>query len=243
MRTRGRVGPRGGSMQIQRSARALLPGVGCWALAAPASAQAAGGRTVEPLNQYAVSGRVTADQLARAGYDLNEVKSLGKKGGRLVIVATPSQARSLEAKGATVQALSNARAMAAPPSPLTTPTHGYDVFRPWSLKPAACPNRCSTPLVPLKNWYHDLASRYPDIIKEETIGHSVLGQPIKAYKMTQDARALRDGARPVTLFESTQHAREWISAEVNRRLFEWFVNHRRDRDVKQLLGKNEVWFI
>src|SRR3954449_4392466 len=243
MRTRGRVGPRGGSMQIQRSARALLAGMAALAVAGPASAQAAGGRTVEPLNQYAVSGRVTADQLARAGYDLNEVKSLGKKGGRLVIVATPQQAAQLRDKGATVQALSNARAMAAPPSPLTNPTHGYDVFRPWSLKPAPCPGTCSTPNVPLKAWYHDLASRYPDIVKEETIGQSVLGQPIKAYKVTADAKYLRDGSRPVTLFESTQHAREWISAEVNRRLFQWFVDHHRDRDVKRMLATNEVWFM
>ena len=26
------------------------------------------------------------------------------------------------------------------PDPLTDPTHGYDVFRPWSLKPAPCPH-------------------------------------------------------------------------------------------------------
>jgi hypothetical protein len=229
-------------MQLQRSARALLAGLVALAVAGPAGAQAAGGRSVEPLNQYSISGKIDREQLARDGYDLNEGAPTGKRGKR-VIVATPSQARELRDKGVTVEALSDARAMAAPPSPLTNPTHGYDVFRPWSLKPAACPNRCTTANVPLKNWYHDLASRYPDIIKEETIGRSVLGQPIKAYKMTQDARALRDGARPVTLFESTQHAREWISAEVNRRLFEWFVDHRRDRDVKQLLGKNEVWFI
>ena len=121
--------------------------------------------------------------------------------------------------------------------------HGYDVFRPWSLKPAPCPDTCATPNVPLKKWYHDLASRYPELVKEETIGQSILGQPIKAFKLTAGARSTRDGSRPVTLFESTQHAREWISAEVNRRLFAWFIDHRADRDVKQLLQQNEVWFI
>jgi hypothetical protein len=229
-------------MHIHRSAPALLAGVAALAVAGPATAQAAGGHRVEPLNQYAISGRVTADQLARAGFDLNEGKALGKHGKR-VIVATPDQARALRDKGATVEALTDARAMAAPASPLTDPTHGYDVFRPWSLTPAPCPTRCATPDVPLKDWYHDLASRNPDIVKEETIGTSVLGQPIMAYKLTADAGTVRDGTRPVTLFESTQHAREWISAEVNRRLFAWFVDHRRDRDVKQLLAANEVWFI
>ncbi|MET0603553.1 MAG: M14 family zinc carboxypeptidase [Baekduia sp.] len=228
-------------MQITRTARALLAGVAASTVLGVGAAHAAD-RTVEPLNQYAVSGRVTTDQLARAGYDLNEVKAIGKT-GKLGIVATPAQAQSLRDKGATVQALSEARTMAAPPSPLTDPTHGYDVFRPWSLKPAPCPNRCATPNVPLKKWYHDLAARYPEIVKEETIGTSVLGQPIKAYKITEGARSTRDGAKPVTLFESTQHAREWISTEVNRRLFAWFIDHRRDRDIKKLLRTNEIWFI
>src|SRR3954471_5589645 len=242
MRTRGRSGPRGGSMQIHRRARALAAGVAALAAVGSAATAQAADRTVEPLNQYSISGKVDTDALARAGFDLNEGGAL-TKGGKRVIVATPQQAAQLRDKGTTVQALSDARAMAAPPSPLTNPTHGYDVFRPWSLKPAPCPGTCSTPLVPLKKWYHDLASRYPELIKEETIGQSVLGQPIKAYKLTQDARDLRDGARPVTLFESTQHAREWISAEVNRRLFAWFIDHRRDRDVKRLLSTNEVWFM
>jgi hypothetical protein len=228
-------------MQVTRTARGLLAGIAALTVLGVGSAHAAD-RTVEPLNQYAVSGRVTTDQLARAGYDLNEVKAIGKS-GKLGIVATPAQAQSLRDKGATVEPLSEARKMVAPPSPLTDPTHGYDVFRPWSLKPAPCPNRCTTPSVPLKKWYHDLASRYPEIVKEETIGTSVLGQPIKAYKITEGARYTRDGAKPVTLYESTQHAREWISAEVNRRLFAWFVDHRRDRAVKRLLRTNEVWFI
>jgi hypothetical protein len=228
-------------MQVTRTARGLLAGVAALTVLGVGSAHAAD-RTVEPLNQYAVSGRVTTDQLARAGYDLNEVKAIGKT-GKLGIVATPEQAQSLRDKGATVEPLAEARKMVAPPTPLTNPTHGYDVFRPWSLKPAPCPTRCATPNMPLKKWYHDLASRYPEIVKEETIGTSVLGQPIKAYKITEGARYTRDGAKPVTLYESTQHAREWISTEVNRRLFAWFIDHRHDRDIKRLLRTNEVWFI
>jgi hypothetical protein len=223
-------------------ARGLVAGllaVAAGATVSTTAAQAAS-RTIEPLNQYAVSGKITTEQLAREGFDLHEVVS---KNGKLTIVATPAQAKSLEAKGATVQPLSSARTMAAPSSPLTNPTHGYDVFRPWSLKPAPCPTTCTTPNVPLKKWYHDLARRYPEYVKELTIGRTVLGQPIKAYKVTYGARWTRDGSKPVTLYESTQHAREWISAEVNRRLFQWFLDHRRDRDVKRLLNHNEVWFI
>src|SRR4051812_40288566 len=105
MRTRGRVGPQGGSMQVHRTARALLAGLAAsTVLATGASVAHAAGRTVEPLNQYAVSGRVTTDQLARAGYDLNEIKAIGNT-GKLGIVATPAQAQALRDKGATVQAL------------------------------------------------------------------------------------------------------------------------------------------
>jgi Zinc carboxypeptidase/Immune inhibitor A peptidase M6 len=228
-------------MNKSRWARGVTAGLAALVAAATTTTAAqAAGQPVEPLNQYEVSGKITTDQLARAGFDLHEVVS---RDGKLTIVATPAQAKSLEAKGATVQPLSEARTMAAPATPLTQPTHGYDVFRPWSLKPAACPGTCATPNVPLKQFYRDLARRYPELVKEETIGTSLLGQPIKAYKVTYGARWTRDGSKPVTLFESTQHAREWISAEVNRRLFSYFLEHRRDREVRRLLERNEVWFI
>ena len=91
-------------MHIRTKARGWLAGVAAFTLLAVGTAQAAGDRTVEPLNQYAVSGRVTTDLLARAGYDLNEVKAIGKT-GKLGIVATPAQAQALRDKGATVVAL------------------------------------------------------------------------------------------------------------------------------------------
>jgi hypothetical protein len=59
--------------------------------------------------------------------------------GKFMIVARPSQAAQLAKDGATVTApFGVARALAAPPSPLT---HGYNVYRPWSLTPAPCPGR------------------------------------------------------------------------------------------------------
>ena len=107
-------------MHIRTKARGWLAGVAAFTLLAVGTAQAAGDRTVEPLNQYAVSGRVTTDLLARAGYDLNEVKAIGKT-GKLGIVATPAQAQALRDKGATVVALTHARTTSAPAVPLTNP--------------------------------------------------------------------------------------------------------------------------
>jgi hypothetical protein len=230
-----------------RYARRAIPAhvvVGMLVLLAAGPAAAGGRKTVEPLNQYVVSGKVDTDALARAGFDMREASVTGKK-GRFYIVATPSQASQLSKEGATVTApFGVAREFEQPPPPpLAQPTHGFNVFRPWSLKPAPCPGTCSTPLVNLKTQYHRLAQDNADVVKEEVIGKTVLGQPIMAYKVTKDAGSVRDGTRPATLFNSTQHAREWIATEVERRLFTYFLEHKRDNDIKKLLKDRELWFV
>jgi Zinc carboxypeptidase/Immune inhibitor A peptidase M6 len=230
-------------MRVGRHAILALVVVGLLGLLGAGPAMA-GGKIVEPLNQYLVSGKVDTDALARAGFDMQEASVTGKK-GKFFIVATPSQAAELGKTGATVTApFGLARSFEQPPpAPLAQPTHGYDVFRPWSLKPAPCPGTCSTPLVNLKTYYHQLAVANPDVVKEEVIGHSVLGQPIMAYKVSQNARHERDGSDPAVLYNSTQHAREWIATEVERRLFTYVVAHKGDKDIKKLLGSREVWFV
>ena len=78
----------------------------------------------------------------------------------------------------------------------------------------------------LKTYYHRLAAENPSVVKEEVIGKSVLGQDIMAYKVTQGAKGNPDGSRPAVLYNSTQHAREWISTEVERRTFKYVVDQR-----------------
>src|SRR3954451_10224106 len=225
---------------VGSSLRALVVLAICGAaFAVPASAQA-------PLNQYVVSD-ASQKALVDAGIDRRETGAVPGRPGATVIVATPAQADQLRGRGAPVKPLtgvSKARTRGSSRArKLVQPSHGYDVFRPWSLKPAACPGTCSTPFQPLKNWYHGLAVKYPDIIKEKIIGRSVTGQPIPAYKITKDARRVTDGTRPAVLYDSTQHAREWIATEVERRLFRYFVRHRNDSDVKSLLRSTELWFV
>src|SRR4051794_11875834 len=91
---------------------------------------------VEPLNQYVVKG--DTNELAQLGYDVVEGDGSG-------IVATPSQADALEAKGFDVKPLGkeNTTSVAAAAIPLADPTWGYDVYRPWNLKPAPCQTVCS----------------------------------------------------------------------------------------------------
>ena len=232
-------------MHMRRFAQAAVAAVGLAAMAATPAA-AAGTKQIEPLNQYVVSGKINPEDLARAGYDLTEGGLPGHKSG-WVITATATQADSLEAKGATVRPLGRERTAAvAAPDPLTPPTHGYNVFRPWSLTPAPCPQTCATPNIPLKQWYADLAAHNTDVVKAYVIGKSVLGQDIVAYKVTKNARHEKDGSRPAVVYNATQHAREWISAEVERRLFKYVVENKDQTSgnkVKDLLAKNELWFV
>ena len=180
-------------MHMRKGAGAALAVVGLTALVAASPASAQGAKKLEPLNQYVVSGRINPEDLARAGYDLTEGGLKGHKSG-WVITATAKQADSLEAKGATVRPLGRERTAAvAAPSPLTPPTHGYNVFRPWSLTPAPCPQTCATPNIPLKQWYADLAAHNTDVVKAYVIGKSVLGQDIVAC---HQERAPREGRQP-----------------------------------------------
>jgi len=174
-------------------------------LAVPASALAA---HPQPLNQYLVS-HINPKALQRAGYDMSEAVTPQAK-GKFAIVATPAQAAALRTKGAKVTApfgvtKQRPRTLRARASARTaaTLTHGYNVFRPWSLDPAPCPGICALPNIPLKDWYHQYADKFPSVVKDEVIGHSVQGQPIVAYKVTQGARGEVDASRPTVLFDST----------------------------------------
>ena len=67
-----------------------------------------------------------------------------------------------------------------------------------------------------------------------------------ALKAHRRARAAsRDGRRPAVLYSSTQHAREWIANEVNRRLMNQYIDGWRanDPEIKKLLKTTELWFV
>ncbi|MDA0179744.1 M14 family zinc carboxypeptidase [Solirubrobacter phytolaccae] len=215
-------------------------------LATPASGAT---KRLEPLNQYVVTGGDLA-QLGQLGYDLTEGGSARGQG----VVATPAEADELRAKGYTVTApYGEAKtSRAAPPDPFATdPTYGYDVFRPWHLKPAPCPGTCSGAVdgagqpINLQTWYERERAAHPDIVKKVVYGKSRYGQDLVAYKVSLNAHTLADGAKPVVWYETTQHAREWIATEVGRRLFGHVLAHATDTatDIPKLLRENELWFV
>ena len=70
---------------------------------------------------------------------------------------------------------------------------------------------------------YELARKNPQLTKLVKIGTTLKGREILALKVTQGARGQRDGSRPAVLFSATQHAREWIATEIDRRLMYHYV--------------------
>ena len=102
--------------------------------------------------------------------------------------------------------------------------------------------------MPLKTCYHDLARRNPDVVKEEVIGQSLLGQAdrgLQGHRRTRATCATARARRCSTT--STQHAREWIATEVEppavRVRPRQHKNATRGNDVKALLKTRELWFV
>src|SRR5262245_29281862 len=97
----------------------------------------------------------------------------------------------------------------------------------------------------IRDQLYAAARKNPQRVKLEVLGHTGQGREIIAVKLTQGAGEIPDGARAAVLYSSTQHAREWISTEVNRRLMNHFITRWRanDREVRKLLQTTELWFI
>jgi murein tripeptide amidase MpaA len=109
---------------------------------------------------------------------------------------------------------------------------GFEVFRPY-----AGPDG-------LQREFRTLAARNRKITKLMTIGQTTNGQDIIALKVTDNARKVRDGRRPAVLYLSAQHAREWITPEMTRRLATYVVDgYYEDRSIRRLLKTTELWFV
>ncbi|MGH9135338.1 MAG: M14 family zinc carboxypeptidase [Ilumatobacteraceae bacterium] len=109
---------------------------------------------------------------------------------------------------------------------------GYAVFRPYG-GPGG-----------LKEEFEQIAAAHPDITKLVTIGQTVQGQDIVALKVTHRANQIKDGRRPATLFSAAQHAREWITPEMVRRLAHHVVDgYGNDQEITKLVRRTEMWFV
>ncbi len=93
----------------------------------------------------------------------------------------------------------------------------------------------------LKEQYEAVAAANPKITKLVTIGQTVQGQDIIALKVTKDARYYKDGKKPSVLYLSAQHAREWITPEMTRRLMLYVVDgYGKDQAITRLLNEERA---
>ncbi len=88
------------------------------------------------------------------------------------------------------------------------------------------------------------ARAHPGLAKLVTVGKSLNGQNIYAVKVTKGARYLPDGRRPAVLYGGAQHAREWITPEMVRRLMHFYLDgYGTNTDVTKLINTTEMWFL
>jgi hypothetical protein len=177
----------------------------------------------------AYTAELTPEQLALVvdtGIDRHDVLTTpGSAPGsvRVQVVLGERAAKALIAQGVPLETRVSAdRAEQAAPA----------VFRPWSG-----PGGLREELV-------GLAQAHPDLVEQQVIGETVMGQEILAFRVTKDPSQVPDGRRPAVLYNSAQHAREWITPEMTRRLMHYVIDgYGSDPTLSELLDSTELWFV
>uniref|UniRef100_A0AAU3HUU0 Zinc carboxypeptidase n=1 Tax=Streptomyces sp. NBC_01393 TaxID=2903851 RepID=A0AAU3HUU0_9ACTN len=167
--------------------------------------------------------------LLAAGQDSHELGDTTWKNGRstVEVYVTDEQARKLEKQGVdltehTLSAKAENRVADA----------AQGVFRPYSGKGN------------LQEEIIRTGQANPGLTKVVSIGKTLNGQDILAVKLTKGARKAKDGSKPSVLYMSNQHAREWITPEMTRRLMHYYLdNYSTDKRVKKIVDSTELWFV
>jgi hypothetical protein len=88
------------------------------------------------------------------------------------------------------------------------------------------------------------AAAYPDIAQLRVIGQTTTGQDITAVRVTKDPDAVADGKRPTTVYIGAQHAREWITPQMVRRLLDQMLtSYGSDPRITRIIDSTELWFV
>src|SRR6266508_3632265 len=182
-------------------------------------------------------GNLTSQQVAKlpaaVGIDLHDTAMGTTKDGKtkVELAITPKQAAKLQHLGMdlSVKKIDGKRASTLLDEQATNSTK---IYRSYSEPGGIRDELIAT------------AAQYPQLAKLEAIGKSVNGQTIYALKVTKNARSLPDGYRPAVLYQGAQHAREWITPEMVRRLMhDTLANYGNDPTTTELVKSTEMWFI
>jgi murein tripeptide amidase MpaA len=222
-----------------------LIGTGGSAGAGTASARA---RPKGHLQMYeAVVDSSLVRRVISAGYDLVDFELLADEQARITLVLYPSDVAALQKMGADLEPWRNDDGKTSRQLAKEQSAYGFKVWRSFD-----------EPGFGFRDYMYDLASENTDILELEVVGQSWGTNPdgapgpsddtprqIIALQLTKDADGFAGGRKPAVLYNSLQHAREWIGGEVNRRLLEWFIKQYREGDpeIVDLLTTTELWFI
>ncbi len=195
---------------------------------APGAAGSSGGM----LQEYTLEGSPDAITRAVPGVELVAPQPT-PSGIRADAVLTKSERAKVAAAGVAIELTRNDKGLTVMQQAARQAAGGYNVWRSWD-EPGG-----------IRDELNAVAAHNPSIVKREVLGHTYQGRELIALKVTQGARGERDGSRPSVLYSSNQHAREWISVEVNRRLLHYFIDRWRAHDpkIRKLLKRTELWFI
>ena len=196
--------------------------------------------TGERLDVY--SGTIPGDQVGEIvdlGVDRHELEvapapsARGEKPQvRVEAILSGRQAAALRRDGIEL-ALKRVDGQSAAQRATLMAADGMEVFRPYS-GPGG-----------LKEEFEQAADANRKITKLVTYGETINGEEIVALKLSKNADELRDGKKPAVLYLGAQHAREWITPEMIRRLMHYFLDGYADGDktIRRLVDKNELWFV
>ncbi|MFC4612451.1 M14 family zinc carboxypeptidase [Streptomyces maoxianensis] len=217
---------------MRRRARSILAAASLLmaGLAAAPIAQAQQGGDDDGLSVW--HAKVTKAQvplILAAGADGHELtEQVPDKGTATVeLYLTEQQAGELREQGIgitehTVSATAEKRVAAA----------GDGVFRPYSGESG------------LKREILATEQANPALTKVVSIGKTLGGQDILALKISKGAKKHKDGSKPATLYLSNQHAREWITPEMTRRLMHHYLaGYGKDPRITKIVDSTELWFV
>ncbi|KOG66832.1 peptidase M14 [Streptomyces griseoflavus] len=221
---------------MRRTARSLLAAAalllgGVTAVpAAQAQARDGGGGDRDVIGTW--SGQVSAAQvplLLKAGVDGHElgaqVPKTGK--GRVEVQLSAAQAAGLRKQGVQLT-----RKIVSSEMQRKLKAQGDRVFRPYMGV-----NGLMKEMIDTARFNRKLA-------KVVSIGKTVRGHDIMALKLTKNADTTEDGAKPAVLYLSNQHAREWITPEMTRRLMQYYLaGYGKDPRLTKILDTTELWFV
>ncbi len=167
--------------------------------------------------------------LLEAGQDGHELSEQAPEKGTATVEVylTDQQARKLEEKGVE---LTEHSLTAGAEKRVAAAADG--VFRPYSGSGG------------LKEEILRTGQENPGLTKVVSIGKTIKGQDILAVKLTKNAKTSKDGSKPSVLYASNQHAREWITPEMTRRLLHHYLDaYKTDRRIKNIVDSTELWFV